>query len=137
MSGTSTFEEAGGLPAFVALVDAFYDRVETDELLRPQYPEDLGPGKQALAEFLAQYFGGGDLYSATRGHPRLRMRHAPFTITPDVAARWANHMVAAIRQQAFPARVEEELLSYVVQATPTMINELPPVPGVPLPADEG
>lgn len=125
MTDDSIFTQAGGVEAFHRLVDAFYDRVEDDELLRPQYPEDLTHGKVALGEFLAQYFGGGDIYSATRGHPRLRMRHAPFTITPEVASHWAAHMVDAIEAQDFAEPVEMALLEYVVRATPTMINELP------------
>lgn len=118
----AVFERVGGLDAFVAIVDAFYDRVEADELLRPEYPDDLEPGKDRLARFLAQYFGGGDCYSRDRGHPRLRMRHAPFTITPDHAVRWAELMAEAIRAQHFDADVEATLLDYVVTATPTMIN---------------
>lgn len=126
-------DRVGGLDAFVAVVASFYARVEHDELLRPQYPEDLEPGKDHLARFLAQYFGGGDVYSRDRGHPRLRMRHAPFVITPEVAGRWATHMAAAIRDQRFDADVEALMLRYVEQATPTLINALPegahPLPG--------
>ena len=121
----TVFERAGGLAAFVTLVDAFYDRVERDPLLRPMYPDDLGPGKEGLALFLAQYWGGGDLYSADRGHPRLRMRHAPFPISPDAALHWAEHMSAAVIEQRFPDDVEQQLLSYVERATPTLINRLP------------
>jgi hemoglobin len=119
------YERVGGLPAFEALVDAFYDRVERDEKLRPHYPADLEPGKRHLAMFLAQYFGGGDVYSAERGHPRLRMRHAEFDITPDVALRWAELMTEAIRELRFASDVEQVLLAYVAQATPTMVNRLP------------
>ena len=119
------YERVGGYDAFATLVDAFYDRVERDELLRPHYPEDLEPGKRHLALFLAQYFGGGDLYSSQRGHPRLRMRHAEFAITPEVALRWAELMSAAIRELRFPSDVEHVLLRYVADATPTMINRLP------------
>ncbi len=119
------YERVGGMPAFETLVDAFYDRVEGDPLLRPHYPDDLEPGKRHLAMFLAQYFGGGDVYSAERGHPRLRMRHAPFEITPEVALRWAELMAAAIRELRFASDVEEVLLRYVAQATPTMVNRLP------------
>lgn len=119
------YERVGGLPAFEALVDAFYDRVEHDELLRPHYPDDLAPGKRHLAMFLAQYFGGGDVYSSERGHPRLRMRHAEFEITPEVALRWAELMSAAIRELRFASDVEQVLLAYVAQATPTMVNRLP------------
>lgn len=119
------YERVGGMDAFVTLVDAFYERVESDELLRPHYPDDLEPGKRHLAMFLAQYFGGGDIYSSERGHPRLRMRHAEFAITPEVALRWAELMSEAIRELAFPSDVEQVLLAYVAKATPTMINELP------------
>ncbi len=119
------YARVGGMDAFVALVDAFYDRVEHDALLRPHYPEDLEPGKRHLAMFLAQYFGGGDVYSSQRGHPRLRMRHAEFEITPQVALRWAELMAEAIEELAFPSDVEQVLLAYVANATPTMINRLP------------
>jgi hemoglobin len=120
---------AGGPDAFVRLVDAFYVRVESDPVLRPMYPDDLGPGKHHLALFLAQYFGAHDLYSAARGHPRLRMRHAPFPIDSDAATRWATHMLAAVAEQGFPPDVREALEEYVVRATPTLINRLPGYPG--------
>jgi hemoglobin len=116
---------AGGPDAFVRLVDAFYDRVALDPVLRPMYPEDLAPGKEHLALFLAQYFGATDLYSARRGHPRLRMRHAPFPIDAEAAGRWASHMLDAAADQGFPAPVREALEEYVVRATPTLVNRLP------------
>lgn len=120
-----------GPEAFLAIVDDFYARVEHDELLRPMYPDDLEPGKTHLAQFLAQYFGAGMVYSAHRGHPRLRMRHAPFPITIEAAARWATHMTDAIEAQGFDDDVEAELLAYVVHATPQMVNELPHDGGLP------
>jgi hemoglobin len=119
------FERVGGMDAFEALVDAFYTKVEHDELLRPMYPEDLEPGKHHLAMFLAQYWGGGDVYSSQRGHPRLRMRHAAFPVTPEAALRWAELMAASIRERRFPSDVEALLLDYVGRATPTLINRLP------------
>lgn len=115
----------GGLPAFQRLVDDFYSRVEHDELMRPLYPEDLGPGKRHLALFLAQYWGGGNVYGDERGHPRLRMRHAPFPITPEHARHWADHMMAAVRDQGWPADAEALLFDYVIRATPTLVNQLP------------
>ncbi|GGI06244.1 globin domain-containing protein [Egicoccus halophilus] len=122
---SAVYDRVGGLEAFEQLVDAFYGRVEQDEVLRPQYPDDLEPGKRHLALFLAQYWGGGDLYSSERGHPRLRMRHAPFDVTPEAALRWATHMSAAIRELRFPSDVEALLLGYVARATPTLVNRLP------------
>jgi hemoglobin len=121
-------EQAGGPDAFVRLVDAFYERVERDSVLRPMYPDDLAPGKAHLALFLAQYFGATDLYSAQRGHPRLRMRHAPFPIDADAAGRWASHMLDAVADQGFPTTVREAIEEYVVRATPTLVNRLPGEP---------
>jgi hemoglobin len=127
VSGSIT-DRAGGPDAFVRLVDAFYDRVERDPVLRPMYPEDLAPGKEHLALFLAQYFGATDLYSSRRGHPRLRMRHAPFSIDMAAAGRWASHMLDAVADQGFPPEVRDALEEYVVRATPTLVNQ-PPLGG--------
>jgi hemoglobin len=119
------FDRVGGAQAFDSLVASFYAKVAVDDLLRPMYPEDLEPGKRHLALFFTQYWGGGDVYGRERGHPRLRMRHAPFPITPAAALRWAELMAASIREHAFPSDVETLLLSYVARATPTLINQLP------------
>ena len=125
----SVTDQAGGPDAFVRLVDAFYDRVAEDAVLRPMYPDDLEPGKQHLALFLAQYFGATDLYTSQRGHPRLRMRHAPFPIDPAAAGRWATHMLDALADQGFPPAVHAAVEEYVVRATPTLVNRFPdPVP---------
>lgn len=118
-------DRVGGREAFDALVETFYGKVADDPLLRPMYPDDLEPGKRHLARFLAQYWGGGNVYSDERGHPRLRMRHAPFPITPEAALRWAELMSASIRELRFPSDVEALLLDYVARATPTLINQLP------------
>jgi len=75
------YHRAGGSPFFEALVGRFYDGVETDPLLRPVYPEpDLAGARHRLTLFLIQYWGGPTTYDQERGHPRLRMRHAPFAI---------------------------------------------------------
>ncbi len=84
MSEQSLYALAGGMAFFGRLVERFYDAVETDPILRPLYTE---PGSMPLARrhltlFLAQYWGGPTTYDAERGHPRLRMRHAPFAIGP-------------------------------------------------------
>lgn len=115
-------ELVGGVDAFKALVDDFYDRVENDPPLREVYPEQLEPGKTHLALFLAQYFGAGNVYSSRHGHPRLRLRHASFRVTRDGAVRWATHMAAAVRAQGWPPAAEEAVLNYVRDATPMMIN---------------
>lgn len=118
----TVFDQVGGEAAFRALVEDFYAAVEHDPVLRPHYPEDLEPGKRHLAQFLAQYFGGGPIYSQHRGHPRLRMRHAPFAITEVEALRWAQLMADAIGRQGWPDPVAREVLTYVARAAPHMIN---------------
>jgi hemoglobin len=128
-SNASITDLAGGPDAFVRLVDAFYDRVRSDTVLRPMYPEDLEPGKRHLALFLAQYFGATDLYSSERGHPRLRMRHAQFPIDLDAAARWAGHMLDALAEQGFSPPVRAAIEEYVLRATPTLVNRLPGASG--------
>jgi len=125
MNERSIAQRAGGVDTFHRIVGRFYEAVEQDALLRPMYPDDLAPGKDRLARFLAQYFGAGPVYSEERGHPRLRMRHARFPITIEAAARWAAHMTDAIRAEGLPPDVEAELLDYVVHATPTLTNTLP------------
>lgn len=124
---TTVFELVGGEQAFHDLVDDFYDKVEGDELLRPIYPEELEPGKTHLALFLAQYWGGPDVYSSKRGHPRLRRRHADFEVTPEAAQRWAELMSEAIREQDWPEQAEQAVLEYVEFFTPRMVNSFPPV----------
>jgi hemoglobin len=123
----SVFAQVGGEDAFHALVDDFYATVELDPVLRPHYPEDLEPGKRHLAQFLAQYFGGGPIYSQRHGHPRLRMRHARFAITEREALRWAQLMAGAIGRQGWPEPVAREVLEYVARAAPHMINAAAPL----------
>ena len=122
MTQQSVFEQVGGEAAFHALVEDFYAAVERDPVLRPEYPQDLTPGKRHLAQVLAQYFGGGAIYSEHRGHPRLRMRHASFAVTPEAALHWAQLMAAAVVRQDWPEPATREVLEYVARATPHMIN---------------
>ncbi len=98
----TVFAAVGGQQFFDDLVDRFYDAVEQDELLRPMYPADMGPSRQRLAGFLAQYWGGPADYSAKRGHPRLRMRHMPFAIGPADRNAWMRHMVASLEAARLP-----------------------------------
>ncbi|CAN5682343.1 globin [soil metagenome] len=117
------FEAVGGRPFFDRLVDRFYDGVEADPQLRPLYPEDLTDSRAHLAGFLAQYWGGGTVqYSDARGHPRLRMRHAPFAVGPEEARAWFEHMEAAVRAEALPDDIAEAMLEYFATAAGHMIN---------------
>lgn len=119
----SMYELVGGTPFFVELVDRFYAGVADDAVLRPMYPEsDLTGAKERLVGFLVQYWGGPTTYSEERGHPRLRMRHAPFPIDTDARDRWLNHMRAAVAPMAMDDADRAELLGYFAQAADAMRN---------------
>ena len=92
------YERVGGEAFFVDLVDRFYLGVAGDPLLRPLYPDDLHESSRHLALFLMQYWGGPATYGEERGHPRLRMRHAPFVIGPAERDAWLRHMLAALSE---------------------------------------
>jgi hemoglobin len=124
---TTIFELAGGAEVFRRLVEAFYARVEQDPLLRPMFPEDLAPGKEHQYLFLMQYFGGPGDYSQQRGHPRLRMRHAPFPIGPEARDAWLGHMLAAIDEVGIIEPARSAMRAYFEQAAPAMMNRQPPI----------
>ncbi|HEY0580657.1 MAG TPA: globin [Chloroflexota bacterium] len=119
---TRLYERVGGEPFFTALVDQFYDGLASDPLLRPLYPDDLGPPRRHLALFLIQYWGGPRTYSDERGHPRLRMRHVPFAIGTAERSAWLSHMLAAV--QASPASAEDRdtLATYFETAATSLLN---------------
>ncbi len=118
----TAYERWGGEPFFTALVDRFYAGVSVDPLLRPMYPEDLTEPKAHLALFLMQYWGGPRHYSEQRGHPRLRMRHAPFAIGSTEADAWLRHMTEAVREAGLSRPDEDELLDYLRMAARSLIN---------------
>jgi len=119
----SLYDRAGGMAFFEALVGRFYLGVADDPVLRSLYPEpDLAPAARRLTLFLAQYWGGPRTYDDERGHPRLRMRHAPFAIDAEARDRWLVHMRAALVEVAPPDDVAAELERYVAMAADAMRN---------------
>lgn len=118
------YERVGGEPFFSALVDRFYAGVESDPVLRPLYPESLEEPKEHLRLFLIQYWGGPRTYNEERGHPRLRLRHAPFTIGLAERDAWLRHMVDAVRQAHLSQEDESELSDYFQSAATQLINHV-------------
>lgn len=117
------FEAVGGEPTFRRLVDRFYAGIATDPLLRPMYPEDdLGPAAERMTLFLMQYWGGPNTYSAQRGHPRLRMRHAPFRIGAAERDAWLRHMRHAVDELALPPETATALWDYLERSAYFMVN---------------
>ena len=120
------FDRVGGAPFFVDLVDRFYLGVAGDPLLRPLYPDDLRESAQHLALFLMQYWGGPATYNEQRGHPRLRLRHAPFVIGPAERDAWLRHMHGALDGLQAEGRIGDEdaaeLRSYLDMAAHQLVN---------------
>jgi hemoglobin len=119
------FKDLGGSETFTKLVDKFYDGVKDDPLLRPMYPEeDLGPAKERLRMFLEQYWGGPRTYSEQRGHPRLRMRHNVFPITPAAKDAWLKHMRAACDSLELSPLNEATLWDYLERSAHSLLNQI-------------
>jgi hemoglobin len=122
--GTTLYEAVGGLPFFERLVDAFYDGVMPDPVLGPLYPpDDIDGAKRRLSLFLAQYWGGPHTYMDERGHPMLRMRHAPFRIGATERDHWLLHMAAAVEQCTPPGEIRDMLMGYFVPAADHLRND--------------
>jgi hemoglobin len=122
VSVDTLYDRVGGEPFFVALVERFYQGVSVDPVLRPLYPDDLAESKEHLALFLAQYWGGPRRYEEVRGHPRLRMRHAPFAIGAQERDAWLRHMMDAVSTAEMADEDRAELTEYLSMAAHQLVN---------------
>jgi hemoglobin len=122
----TVYDLVGGDPTFKQLVDRFYDLIEADPALRPMFPDDLEPGRKWQFLFLTQYFGGPSRYIEQRGHPRLRMRHAPFVIDENARDRWLKHMLTALDELDIPPEADQIMRDYFKRAATFMINTTKP-----------
>ena len=105
------------------LVASFYSQIAADDILGPMYPsDDLAGAEQRLRDFLIGRFGGPQRYIEQRGHPRLRMRHAPFRIDQCARDRWIVLMTQALDQCALPAEAREAVLDFFSTTATFMIN---------------
>ncbi|NPC97755.1 globin [Nocardioides sp. zg-DK7169] len=124
MDRVSTFyDDIGGYDTITRIVAKFYEGVAGDEVLRPMYPEeDLGPAEVRFRDFLVQYWGGPSTYSEQRGHPRLRMRHAPFRVDPVARDHWLQHFRAALDDADLTPEQDAQFWDYVTHAAQFMVN---------------
>lgn len=124
MTPRTLYERVGGTPYFERLVDCFYAGVESDSVLLAVYPDhaDFAGARHRLTLFLVQYWGGPTTYSDERGHPRLRMRHAPFAIGSLERDRWLVQMRAAIDASDAAEDAKAELHAYMTMAADAMRN---------------
>jgi len=121
----SVYEAAGGEETFSRLVAAFYAAVAEDPVLRPLYPRDpvmFAAAAEHLRLFLIQYWGGPGWYSERRGHPRLRLRHSPFSIGRRERDAWMRQMRTAVDSLELDAGLRDTLLEYFEQAATAMMN---------------
>ena len=127
--GGSFWAAVGGRATFEKLVRRFYEGVAEDEPLRALYPEeDLEGAIQRLTGFLEQYWGGPTTYSEERGHPRLRIRHQPFAVTPGMRDRWLHHMRDAVDTLDLSPLHESMLWDYLERAAHAMVNTADQMP---------
>lgn len=123
MSEPTFYDEIGGHETVARIVEVFYEGVAADPVLRPLYPdEDLGPAAARLTMFLVQYWGGPTTYSTQRGHPRLRIRHAPFAVTEDARDRWLQHFRAGLDAVELPPDQDARFWEYVIHAANFLVN---------------
>jgi hemoglobin len=112
-----------GEEGFARLVGAFYRQVPHDDILGRMYPaENLHGAEERLRDFLIGRFGGPQRYIERRGHPRLRMRHAPFYIDQTARDRWMQLMNNALAEAALPAEAEQFLREFLANTATFMIN---------------
>lgn len=121
------FARVDGEAFFVRLVDRFYDAVLLDPVLAPLYPpEDIDGARERLCLFLVQFWGGPQTYSEQRGHPALRMRHAPYAIGEMEREAWFRHMANAVGAAVDAGELSDAdealMLGYFGHAATFMIN---------------
>jgi hemoglobin len=119
------YEQLGGEAALRRLVHRFYalmDELPEAHTVRLIHPESLAGSEESLFEFLSGWFGGPSLYIAKKGHPRLRMRHAPYAVGTVVRDEWMLCMTQALTEQVQDAAFRTRLVDTFGQMADHMIN---------------
>jgi hemoglobin len=112
-----------GEDGFRRLIAAFYRQIPQDDILGPMYPrQDFAGAEERLRNFLIYRFGGPPVYIEERGHPRLRMRHAPFPVSQSARDRWMQLMRNALAEVGLPAEAERILTAYFESTATFMLN---------------
>lgn len=117
------YGQVGGHETFAKIIHVFYQGVAADPVLRAMYPEeDLGPAERRMLLFTEQYWGGPRTYLEERGHPRLRMRHMPFAVTPEARDRWLAAMRLGVDSVELSPLHRDTLWDYMERAAHSMVN---------------
>jgi hemoglobin len=122
---STPYELIGGESAVKQLVHRFYELM--DELpeayaVRQLHPESLAGSEEMLFEYLSGWLGGPNLYIAKKGHPRLRMRHAPYAIGLKERDEWMLCMTQALTEQVNDEGFRQALLTQFSELASHMIN---------------
>lgn len=105
-------------------VRAFYQQVPQDDILGPMYPEDdLQGAEERLRMFLIFRFGGPQDYLQHRGHPKLRLRHAPFTVDQRARDRWVRLMDNALEKSQLKPDATQVIQAFLSHIATFLINQ--------------
>ncbi|MGN5732218.1 globin [Arthrobacter psychrochitiniphilus] len=117
------YGQVGGHETFKKMIHVFYQGIAADPVLRAMYAEeDLGPAEHRMLMFIEQYWGGPRTYLEERGHPRLRMRHMPFAVTPEARDRWLVAMRKGVDSVELSPMHEATLWDYMERAAASLVN---------------
>ncbi len=122
----SPYQQLGGDAAVRQLVDRFYDLMDENKeaaTVREMHPDNLTESRDKLYEFLSGFLGGPPLYHQNRGHPKLRMRHLPFSIDEQARDQWLSCMYRALEEQTDDALLLMQLKSSFYKTAHHMINQ--------------
>lgn len=125
MTETTPYEALGGEAGIKRLVHRFYelmDGLPEAYGVRQIHPASLEGSGQSLFEFLSGWLGGPPLYMEKKGHPRLRMRHAPYVVSQVMRDEWMLCMTQAITEQGLDADFQTWLIGTFAQMANHMIN---------------
>ena len=123
---TSPIEALGGEQKLNQLVDAFYKHIAEHDDVRHLFPSDLSETAYKQKKFLTQFFGGPPLYTEEFGHPRLRARHLPFTITPVQAEAWLTCMERAMDDVHLTGNIRDYMMHRLTLTAHHMVNQTTP-----------
>jgi hemoglobin len=120
------YELLGGDAAVRALVDRFYDLMDTlpeAAAIRALHPGDLAGSREKLYKFLCGWLGGPPLYVDQYGHPMLRARHLPFPIAAAERDAWMRCMTQALEEQVSDPLLRTQLLGALFRTADHMRNK--------------
>ena len=123
---TTPYSKLGGEAGLQRLTQRFYELM--DELpeawsIRQMHPTSLQSSQQGLFDFLSGWLGGPNLFVQNRGHPRLRMRHAPYAISPAARDEWLLCMRMALAEQVSDEGFRHALGQAFEQMAQHLIND--------------